>query len=351
LRDAKTLVCPTSRFLKAPAKSAFKCLILETPLYRHLLLTMSSIPTSELNDAECEKGHVTQRPPIPYATSKAETTMKASRETIKMKTPEGEVKVAVLGDSPGAEEYLQHLNAFLRMLTRKKYEDDLSKLAKAVVVATALVRKLSKAPSGEKGPETAERLKSIEAAKTELIRAEASESAKVGLVYKLFRKGLKEDPESQWDCIVDDMHAKDPWEDLKGAKHDRLRRKSTLSLWECIDFHKLTVYSIDAAERQRFYMLCNLKKPAKSSIRAHVTQMETLNKYLGLLPMIKNSCCVNGVGQCALQRDDARKHYIEPPPSCVEDSVCLDAHFSSRVSEGRSIGPREYRETVRRKIK
>jgi hypothetical protein len=61
---------------------------------------------SKLNDAECEKGHITQRPPIPYATSKATTTMKASRETVKMKTPEGEVKVAVLGDSPGAEEYL-----------------------------------------------------------------------------------------------------------------------------------------------------------------------------------------------------------------------------------------------------
>jgi hypothetical protein len=33
--------------------------------------------------------------------------MKASRETIKMKSAEGEVKVAVLGNSPGAEEYLQ----------------------------------------------------------------------------------------------------------------------------------------------------------------------------------------------------------------------------------------------------
>jgi hypothetical protein len=107
------LVRPTRRFLEAPAKSAFKRLILETPLYRHLLLTMRSIPTSKLNDAECEKGHVTQRPPILYATSKAETSMKASRETLKMKTPEGEVKVAVLGDSPGMEEYLQHLNAFL----------------------------------------------------------------------------------------------------------------------------------------------------------------------------------------------------------------------------------------------
>ncbi len=73
----------------------------------------STSPTSELNDAECEKGHVTQRPPISYATSKAESTMKASREAVKMRTPEGKVTVAVLGDSPGAEEYLQHLNAFL----------------------------------------------------------------------------------------------------------------------------------------------------------------------------------------------------------------------------------------------
>jgi hypothetical protein len=85
------------------------------------------------------------------------------------------------------------------------------------------------------------------------------------------------------------MHTKDPWEDLKGVKHDGIRRKSSLSLWECINFHKLTIYSIDAAERQRFYMLCNLEKPTKSSIRAHMTRMETLNKYLGLLPTIKNS--------------------------------------------------------------
>jgi hypothetical protein len=234
------------------AKSAFKHLILKTPLYQHLLLSISSTPKSELNDAECEKGNVTQGPPISYATSKVEITMKASRETVKMKTPEGEVKVAVLGDSPGAEEYLQHLNAFLRMLTRKKYEDDLLKLSKAVVTATALARKLARVPSGEKDPEMARRLSLWEAAEEGLRQAEANETTKVGLVYELFRKSLKEDPELQWDRIIDDMHTKDPWEDLKGVKHDRLRRKSCASLWECIDFHKLTVYSIDAAERQRF---------------------------------------------------------------------------------------------------
>jgi len=119
-QPAKIRLCPTKKFLQLPAKSVFKRLILKTPLYRHLLLTMSSIPTTELTDQEYEKGQLTQRPLIPYATSKAETILKASRETVKMKTPEGKVKMAVLGDNPGAEEYLQHLNAFLRMHARKK---------------------------------------------------------------------------------------------------------------------------------------------------------------------------------------------------------------------------------------
>ena len=79
--------------------------------------------------------------------------MKASRETIKMKTPEGEVKVAVLGDSPGAEEYLQHINNFIQMLKKKKIKDDLLKFAKAVLSPKALVRKLKTAPPGEKPAE------------------------------------------------------------------------------------------------------------------------------------------------------------------------------------------------------
>ena len=97
-QEAKIRLCPTDEFLQSPARSAFKRLILETPLYQHLLLTMSSTLVTERTDQECEKGQLTQRPPIPYATPKAETTLKASRETVKMKTSEGDVKMAVLGD-------------------------------------------------------------------------------------------------------------------------------------------------------------------------------------------------------------------------------------------------------------
>ncbi len=250
---------------------------------------MKSAATSELNDADCKKGQVSQRPPISYATSKDEASIKASHETIKMKTLEGKVKVAVLGDSPGAEDYLQHISSFVRMLERKKVTDDLLKLAKAVASLKAPVRKLRAAPPGEKPAEKPVRLKKLKDAVDKLVEAEIHEDAKLETVYELFRKTLKEDPELQWDRIMTEMHTKNPWEDLKGAKHDGIRGKLSKSLWECIDFHKRTIYSINAAEQQRLYILCHLKKPAKSSIRAHVTRMETLNKYLEQLPTIKNS--------------------------------------------------------------
>ena len=175
------------------------------------------------------------------------------------------------------------------MLTRKKWDDEMSKLTKALVTAAALVRKLMKISNKETEPKMSQRITWWEAAEAELSKAQAQESAKVGLVYDLFCMTLKEDPKLQCDRIVDDMHAKDPWEDSKGVTQYSLRRKLVKSLSDCINFHKLTVYSVDAAERQRFYMMSNLKKPAKSSIQAHVTRMETLNKLLGLLTTIKNS--------------------------------------------------------------
>jgi hypothetical protein len=240
---------------------------------------MSTTSTSELNDADCKKGHVSQH----------EASIKASRETIKMKTPEGKVKVAVLGDNPGPEEYLQHISTFVRMLERRKISDDLLKQAKAVASLKAPVRKLRTAPQGEKPAEKTVWLGQLKVAIDELVEAEIHKDAKLATVFELFRKTMKEDPELQWDCIVTDMHTKDPWEDLKGARHDGIHLKLSKSLWECIDFHKRTIYSIDAAEQQRLYILCHLKKPAKSSIRAHVTRIETLNKYLEQLPTIKNS--------------------------------------------------------------
>ncbi len=49
------------------------------------------------------------------------------------------------------------------------------------------------------------------------------------------------------------MHIKNLWEDLTGVKWNSLRMKLHLSLIVCIKFHKRTFFSVDAAERLKYY--------------------------------------------------------------------------------------------------
>ncbi len=74
---------------------------------------------------------------------------------------------------------------------------------------------------------------------------------------------LRDEPKIQWDRIVTDMNTKNPWEDIEGVKHNGLHRKSQQSLKDCIEFHKLTVFTVDAAERLRYYLMCSVKKPVR----------------------------------------------------------------------------------------
>ncbi len=219
--------CPTSRLLKHPAKSAFKCLVLTMPLCQHLLLSMSSTPTSyELSNTDCEKGHVTQRPPIPYTVSKNGLLVSTSQETVKIKMPEGESKQSLLRNGADGEEYVKHLISFAQFMEKKGYEADLEAASKVTLSATTALKKLAKAQTGEKGPAKAKRLTKVEAAKVRLINAKVAESTLACLAYDLFRKLLRDEPEIQWDWIMTDMHTKNPWEDIKGATHNSLRKKS-----------------------------------------------------------------------------------------------------------------------------
>jgi hypothetical protein len=138
--------CPTSQLLERPAKIAFKRLVLTMPLCQHLLLSMSSTPTSyKLSDADCKKGHVTQRPPILYAVSKNGLLVSTSRETIKIKMPEGESKQSLLGDRADGEEYVKHLMSFFHFMEKKGYKADLEAASKVTLGATTALKKLAKA--------------------------------------------------------------------------------------------------------------------------------------------------------------------------------------------------------------
>ncbi len=140
--------------------------------------------------------------------------------------PEGESKQTLLGDGADREEYVKHLMSFFRFIEKKGYKADLEAAAKVTLSATTALKKLVKAQTGEKDPAKAKWLTKVEAEKVRLINAKVTESTLVCLAYDLFCKLLRDKPKIQWDRIVTEMHTKSPWEDIKGAKHNGLRRKS-----------------------------------------------------------------------------------------------------------------------------
>ncbi len=240
-----------------------------------------------------------------------------------MKTPEGESKQTLLSDGADGDEYIKLLMFFFRYMEKLGYEADLKAAALVTLIAYQAFKKAGKVPPGEKDPAKAIRLAKVEAAKIELEKAKIAEITFVGPAYDLFHKLLRDDPETQWDRIVSEMHTKSPWEDLTGVKRNSLRMKSQLSLNDCIEFHKLTFFSVDAAERLKYYMMCSVKKPIKSTIRMHVTRMETLNKYLGKEQ--PPGCCLYGVREYSLHRGYSCEYNLVTPPRCVEAPVRFDA--------------------------
>jgi hypothetical protein len=116
--------------------------------------------------------------------------------------------------------------------------------------------------------------------------AYAKHNKAIGVCYDLFRQLLADKPQVQWDRITRKVHKKDPWMGLDDVKHKGLRTKTFKSLQDCIMFQKITVFSVDAAERQKAYMMGSLKKPHQLAIQKHVSRCEVLNGYIGHLPTL-----------------------------------------------------------------
>ena len=163
--------------------------------------------------------------------------MMTTRGTVKIKTPEGEHRQAILGDGADGEEYIKHLMSFDRLMEKKEHRADLAEAAKAVLKASLTLKKHVKVPKGKSDPDKAVRLIKVKAAERELTAAKVIKSTITILAHDHFQKLTKDDPEIQWDCIVTDMHTKNPWLDLRGVKHHVLCKKWSQSLVDCIEQH------------------------------------------------------------------------------------------------------------------
>ncbi len=107
--------------------------------------------------------------------------------------------------------------------------------------------------------------------------------------YEQLRILLSGNAQSQWDCICREMHERDSWAAVNGQVTEGRRLQTWTSFQDCLELHKLTVFSADTAKRQRFYIQQAVRKPQRATVQQHILHLGVLNDYVKHLPTLKDS--------------------------------------------------------------
>jgi hypothetical protein len=101
----------------------------------------------------------------------------------------------------------------------------------------------------------------IEQTSQMLQEAQEAHNKAITKTYEQLRNLLSGDALSQWDCVCREMHGHDSWAAVNGQVTKGRRQQTWMSFLDCLDLHKLTGFSANAAKRQRFYMQQAVHKP------------------------------------------------------------------------------------------
>ncbi len=100
-------------FIRVPPKSSFKKLLLGTRLWYHAKMSTSLNSLDRLKDAECKKGQLSHRPPIPYFPLVDIVTPKEDPQVFKIKLPDASHLSMPIYSHRNNEEYCAHIVAVI----------------------------------------------------------------------------------------------------------------------------------------------------------------------------------------------------------------------------------------------
>jgi hypothetical protein len=187
------------------------------------------------------------------------------------------------------EDYLVHVIAALRIIEQKGMASEIKVAWEAMVKVRKEIKPYFLFPEDETKAtkevwkQTLSKYKEILKAKKNIAIAETQKA------YKMFRCFILSNLQTQWDKIVHEMHTKDPWIGVNGISNKGPRVHSWQSFLDCIELHKLTIFPVDAAEKQHYYMTQMAKKPQRAMVRQYMARIGILNDYLSHLPTVVDS--------------------------------------------------------------
>jgi hypothetical protein len=186
-------------------------------------------------------------------------------------------------------EYLAHIVAVLQVIEQKGLPKKCQVLSKAVARRSKALKNLQEAAESRDTVLTSVDITActveIEQTNQMLQETQKAHDKAIAKFYKQLRNLLSGNAQSQWDCVYRKMNERDSWAAVNG----QMTKQTWMSFLDCLELHKLTVFSADAAERQRFYIQQVVCKPQRATVRQHISRMGVLNDYAKHLPTLKDS--------------------------------------------------------------
>jgi hypothetical protein len=321
-----------------------KILIIAMPSLLQGLHTMSlakSVP-DRLKPCKCKRTKLREPPPIPYIPKKDEVQEEVARlRNLQIKTllkKDTTLNFQVWHKNGTKEAFLMHVMAVLDTIKKRghfkdyekaeraydeaKQEIELAKeglallnrmskgkknskkkaLAKAKEVAMEAAKEVGKeAPVKDPNPES-EAKEADEAPKVndsfmragfqvDLAKAKQAQkiakgtmTAAASKMFAFYSNLLSPESKYAWNMIVFEQMESSPFVNLHGISLEGPREMSCMSFNDCVMFHLLTVFLINAAEQEKYYVTNVLKKPQRVNVRQFVHRVEQFNAYIAQMP-------------------------------------------------------------------
>jgi hypothetical protein len=336
-RDELLMRTKFQRFLNKMPRSLFKRLIVSTPgLLQglHIISLAKSVPKG-LNPQECKWTKLREPPPVPYIPKKDKVQEEAANlRKLQIKTlleKDTTLNFLVWHENGTREAFLMHVTAVLDAMKKcghfnnydraqKAYEEakkaaelaeaglallegtsagTTSKCKKKALTKDKEATKEALAKAHEAKPEAKGAVEApnvteasmkdgfqadLEKAKQAQETAQVAMTAAANLMFTFYSNLLSPKSKYAWNKIVIEQTESNPLVNLQGVSLEGPKGMSRDSFNDCVMFHLLTVFPINAAEQEKYYISNVLKKPQHVNVRQFVRRVEQLNAYISQMP-------------------------------------------------------------------
>ncbi len=124
----------------------------------------------------------------------------------------------------------------------------------------------------------------LEKAKSATKKAKGAMTAGATQMFKFYANLLSVEAKLAWNKIVEEKTEGDPYVDLQCVSQSGPREMSRMLFNNCVLFHLLTVFLINAAEHKKYYIANVLKKPQRVNVCQFVWCVEQLSAYIPQMP-------------------------------------------------------------------